>query len=124
MPQTVLRGKGLRHKDDAKVMVGDLTGIAHREIRSDQALGSLKLALAAIDLPDHGALLELWIGAGTEVPLPHGAEAQLVPPLPKGDNPRLLKASLSRGGRLGLEPPQEGDFRFEHRLATRGWLQG
>jgi len=81
-------------------MVGDSSGIADGEIRSNQALCTLKLALTSLHLPHHGPLPQVWLSAGPNISLPNGAEAQSVFTFPKGNHARFLKATLSRGSRL------------------------
>jgi hypothetical protein len=63
------------HEDDAEVVVGQLTGIRDKEVGRDAAPRSVELALAALDLPHHGPVLEVGIGRRCQMTDPDGAEA-------------------------------------------------
>jgi hypothetical protein len=59
--------KKLRHTKHSEVVVDYSARRAHEKIRGNQAAGTGKLPLAALDVPDHGPLLEARLSTGTEV---------------------------------------------------------
>ena len=80
-PAGPLPREALHDKDNTHMMVDDLAGVADDEIRSNQALRTLKLTLTALDLPHHGPLPQVWLSTRSDISLPNGAEIAVGVPL-------------------------------------------
>src|SRR6266516_553613 len=69
---------GICDKDDAEVVVGDLSGIAVEEVGGDQALGAIEAPFASVDLPDHSAVFEVRVDRGPQLTSADRPESQAV----------------------------------------------
>src|SRR5262249_52993616 len=118
-------------EDQPEVVVGQLIGVRHEEVRSDPPTSAVELALAALALPDGGAVAEVGVGRAAESSRADAAEGEYVA---RGelDRPGLVEGAVIRQGEArdeqrflalaGLDMPCEPvgiDGRDQH-LARRG----
>src|SRR5262245_38972787 len=66
------------NENHTNLVIGDLAGVAHEEVRNNQPSRARELAFPAIDPPNGGALLEIGLRRGQEMPAADRAEADQV----------------------------------------------
>jgi len=102
-------------EDQPEVVVCQLVGVGHEEVRRDAPVSAVELALAALDLPDGGAVPKVRVGRGAEPRRADAAEGEYVA-WGELDCPRLIEGAVVRQG----EARDEQRFLALARLDTPG----
>src|SRR5690348_9368060 len=89
--------RGARDEDQAEVVVGQLVGVRHEEVRRDPPVSAAELALTALDLPDGGAVPEVRVRRAAEPSRADAAEGEYVA-WGELDRPGLVEGAVSRQG--------------------------
>src|SRR3546814_4977961 len=97
------------------------------EIRGDEAGRAFELTFAAVDPPDHRALLEAGLCAGADMALAHRAEAQRMAAVSERDGSGFPKGRFAEQRHLRFEPRRTAFLRMErpvHAVRTDRRVEG
>jgi len=70
--------RGVWEEDQPEVVIGQLVCVRHEEVRRDAPTSAAELSLAALDLPDGGAVPEVRVGRAAEPSRADAAEGEYV----------------------------------------------
>ena len=89
--------RGACDKDQTEVVVCQLVGVRYEEVRRDAPLSAAELSLAALDLPDGGAVPKVRVGRAAESSRADAAEGEYVA-WGELDRPGLVEGAVIRQG--------------------------